>query len=530
MSDNKQLSREETAKREIGVTVIGNAQKMVISGLFLAVIFIYPAIQYFHESRTAQTADAGGYQPLSIVARLAATRGHDPAEYNRNLVSAVKEYENTLEDTSLLRYLLLSPAQQILTGWAGTGNEKVIVGADGWLFFSADFNYLANPGFLRPERLHKRRQSGIQPDPVRAILDFDRQLKARGISLLLLPVPVKPMLYGDKLGGSAAVLQNQSYRDFAAQLEANSIKILDLSPALDAMRRSGGQTYLKTDTHWTPDGMDLAAKRVAAQILGVEPPDDSPVATTEISGLGDIVAMLKLNNSRALFPLETIRLRDYRQSYARDADILLLGDSFTNIYDIGAMNWGSESGFGRALMYYLKRPVDVIARNDAGAYATRQLLANELKSGNDRLRGKTLVIYEFAIRELADGDWKMLDLTLGNKIESKFLTPSCPQTVTGEVIAVSAAPRPGTAPYKDHVMSVHLGKINGAATDQALVYIDSMRDNVLQPASSLKAGDTIKIELSPWADYETKYSSWPRSDLDDAEVMLQEPCWGKLTK
>ena len=50
--------------------------------------------------------------------------------------------------------------------------------------------------------------------------------------------------------------------------------------------------------------------------------------------------------------------------------------------------------------------VDVIAQNDSGAFATRQALARELAGGEDRLAGKRVVVWEFASRELAVGDWK----------------------------------------------------------------------------------------------------------------------------
>ncbi|HEY8926121.1 MAG TPA: hypothetical protein VIU64_17170, partial [Polyangia bacterium] len=70
---------------------------------------------------------------------------------------------------------------------------------------------------------------------------------------------------------------------------------------------------------------------------------------------------------------------------------------------------------GAHLARALGRDVDVIAQNDSGAFATRQLLANALgdakdeaagaKAG-DRLSGKKVVIWELASRELAVGNWK----------------------------------------------------------------------------------------------------------------------------
>ena len=52
----------------------------------------------------------------------------------------------------------------------------------------------------------------------------------------------------------------------------------------------------------------------------------------------------------------------------------------------------------------LRRPVDRLAQNDDAAFATRALLARD----PGRLEGKRVVIYQFAARELASGDWAML--------------------------------------------------------------------------------------------------------------------------
>ena len=61
----------------------------------------------------------------------------------------------------------------------------------------------------------------------------------------------------------------------------------------------------------------------------------------------------------------------------------------------------------------LGRPVDVLSQNDSGAYASRKLLSEALGAGEDRLAGKKVVVWEFASRELAVGDWKPMTYELG---------------------------------------------------------------------------------------------------------------------
>ena len=506
MSETKKvrLSREEIAKIEIGHTEVGRNQQWALTLFFLFVITIYPICQFIARQPFAEWRNAGTVQ------------------------ASIKAYETAIEDSSLLRQWLLTPAQRFLTGVLHTGNEKVIVGRNGWLFFSGDYEYLINPGFLRPEILHKRMLKGVQPDPVAAILDFDRQLKARGIRLVLLPVPVKPMIYADQLGGKLIPLQNPSFAAFKHRLEDAGIVVIDLADEFAAMRKTGIEPYLKTDTHWTPEGMLRAADKTAAVICGHGSIVDMP--TISVTNLGDIAAMLKLPDCERYFPAETVTVGRYDLRPRRESEVLLLGDSFSNIYSLAAMNWGEGDGFAEALGLFLGAPVDAILQNDAGAFATRQLLANELKRGRDRLAGKKVVVYEFAIRELVNGDWKMLDMTLGEVPETNFLTFDAPQTVTATVLAASSVPRPHSAPYKDHVMSLHLGDIDGVAGAEALVYAVSMRDNVWTDAARLRNGDTVKIKLEPWSEKEVDYGSWNRSELDDEALMLAEPAFGTLEK
>ena len=94
---------------------------------------------------------------------------------------------------------------------------------------------------------------------------------------------------------------------------------------------------------------------------------------------------------------------------AADADVLLLGDSFTNVFSEDFMGWGEAAGLAPQLSLALGRPLDVIAQNDSGAFATRKLLAAALAAGEDRLAGKRVVIWELAARELSVGDWKHVD-------------------------------------------------------------------------------------------------------------------------
>jgi len=91
--------------------------------------------------------------------------------------------------------------------------------------------------------------------------------------------------------------------------------------------------------------------------------------------------------------------------------VLLLGDSFTNVYSLGSMGWGESAGLAEHLSRALGRPLDRIVQNDDAAYATRMMLRQQSANASDRLAGKRVVIYQFAARELAFGDWRILERT-----------------------------------------------------------------------------------------------------------------------
>jgi alginate O-acetyltransferase complex protein AlgJ len=128
--------------------------------------------------------------------------------------------------------------------------------------------------------------------------------------------------------------------------------------------------------------------------------------------------MLKLTDDQALFRPQAVTIHQIQDASGEPwqpdeaSDVLLLGDSFTNVFSMDTMGWGESAGLAPQLAFALGRGVDVIAQNDSGAFATRVALSRELSAGEDRLAGKRVVIWEFASRELSVGDWKPVDWTL----------------------------------------------------------------------------------------------------------------------
>jgi alginate O-acetyltransferase complex protein AlgJ len=545
------ISREDEAEVEFGRTRYTPGTRSLLIALFLLTITSVPAIQFAVELRSPQPS--GGvatfnlYKAYPAWTKILSVRSAVDLWHLLPRAADLKAAEKRLETESVVSAWLLPRVQSLLTGKLEAGNEQVFPGRDGWLFYRPDVDYITGPAFLDPAQLRRRAHVGrVQPDPVKAIVDFRNQLAAREIDLIVVPVPMKPGIDTERLAPGAeqtAPLHNVSFLEFRSRLENAGVRIFDPRPLLIQRKASlnNAPLYLATDTHWRPETMEFVAENLAALIRSAAAPSlPLQVTEKEINGVGDIARMLRLPSDQTLYPPEKVVIHEVSSGNTpwrpnKAADTLLLGDSFSNIFSLEALGWGESAGFAEHLSRALGgRPLDCILRNSDAAFATREMLTRDLSRGHDRLAGKKLVIWEFAARELAFGDWKLLDLKLGQPAPARFFMPKPGEQVvaSGTVESVSTVPRPGSVPYKDHILALHLTDLSVAGQPvgeplESLVYLESMRDNVLTPAARFRPGDRVTLRLRAWTEVSDRYEKINRSEIDDPSVQLEEPCWGE---
>jgi len=442
--DMSKMTRGEAAQREMSLTSVSPALAVVMTAVFLAIVYSVPVIQYADEllqrarglrstkipsclefgGTLKETARVYSEADGSLRARMFAA--------NRYLLPEIKRYERKLEEDAWLTRLLLPRTQLFMTRCLGTGNEKVYPGIHGWLFYRPDVDYVTGRGFLEPAQMKRRIASRpeweavLQPDPVRAIVDFDRELKARGIRLIVMPVPVKPSIHPAELyggvGKSGKSVQNPSYGDFIERLHTANVFVFDCSEMLrERYIKTGEPQYLAYDTHWRPDAMEFVAEQLAGFVRdnGLLP-EREPILyrrdCVNVTTLGDIAAILKLPEGQRLYPPESVTISRVLApdvslwTRRANSDVLVLGDSFCNIFSMQSLGWGMSAGLAEQISFFLQRPVDRITMNDNGAFATRQELARELSQNPAKLDGKKVVIWQFAARELASGNWLTIPL------------------------------------------------------------------------------------------------------------------------
>lgn len=553
-------SREEEAERTLRRTHFAPGAKVALISIFLAAVFSMPVVQTAVEMRhnidlRGRQQEAGQTVTAPLLPRVCKVSSLLPSAAQISLVrdasdcwdlladpEDIKRFENDLERDSILSKGLLPSVQQALTRLGGLGNEKALIGRDDWLFYKSDFDYVVKAGFLEPSALSARARAGgaiIQPDPRRAILHLRDQLRQRGVELVIVPAPTKMTIHPEKFSGNYdgcdQPLQNVSFAQFVADLTSQGVRVYDPAPLLVG-RKPLGEQYLRTDTHWRPEAMEAVAQELAAFVApeGLASSEQAELETANVKNHGDIAVMLKLDGR--LYDKEHATIQRPQALPESPSDILLLGDSFANIYDSPAMGWGGGAGLARQLQRFLGRPVDSIIQNDNGSYATVQALAGALARGEDRLSGKKLVIWEFAARELAEGNWKLIDLPTGPAIRETasgllVLKPGQQLRASGVIKEISEAPSP-SAPYSDHVMAFHVIGIvpssgQRAAGNEALVYMLAMHERRLLPPANLKAGDKVQLDLRAWPDVQGLYGSMKRSDLD-SDIAQELPIWGQL--
>ena len=526
-------------------TIVARPVAIGLSVLFSIGLLVIPIIDGFLGSwqEPAQKAREG---IPKVIGSLMGQRVNTSSlmDANNTALAAIKSFETALEDSSALADVIRPPALDALLRLGGAGSEEAYIGRDGWVFYRPDVDSLV----MRQEKSNTAAQG---------IVDFAAQLAARGVRLVVVPIPGKATIHPEKLSTGKTVFEDPVASPIVADLadkvgeawKQRKAKDGTLAPiAIDATSRiwerkleTGEDQFLKTDSHWTPGAMTSIAKSVAEEVLATGipvAPEELVAEGKEIASVGDTALMLELPASSPLrkaqsMTIEQIKTRDGNPWRAnRVSPVLVLGDSYSNIYSADGLGWGGGAGFAEQLSLQLNHRVDKLARNDAGAKSAREMLAAEALQNPGWLEGKKVVVWLMAAREFARGDWSSVELPKVDNLAASgqffVVPPGKTLDVTARVFAVGAMPVPGDSPYADYLTALHLGELEDTASGrkisgEALAYIFTMRDRKLLPVPGLAEGQRVKLSLSNYSERADKLDSLNRGDLQDFGVMMEEP-------
>jgi alginate O-acetyltransferase complex protein AlgJ len=298
---------------------------------------------------------------------------------------------------------------------AATGEGMALRGQDGWAFLRQEIAHLGK-GPLTKE--------SVAP-AVTAISSWQKALAQKGVELVVLPIPAKAEIYPDKFmkGADPQALKGRLALLFT-ELQSNGVAAVDLAAALHERRATEAPedpSYCLRDAHWSPKTARLAAEKIADLARKPAAPAGAPKIQLgaerplKISGdlLDDPAVKPQGAETVLIVPCGTGEGQDLTPvPAAKDAPVILLGDSHTLVFSEGA-----SQGFhcqGAGLLDHVQErfgfPVMQYSVPAGGANNARMKLARDAFARPEFWQGKKLVIWCFAVRELTD-KWREIPVS-----------------------------------------------------------------------------------------------------------------------
>ena len=508
--------------------IFGNHTKVakwVISLCFILIIGILPLSQFakeiiFHEP----------------IVEMGLFHGLPTAE-------KVRSYEKAIEDNSVVSQHARRWFQILLSRLGNQGTNKVVMGRDNWLFYRPSLDYVTKPSSSFYRKF----------EPLPAITAFHQTLKEQGVDLILLPIPGKSTIYPEFLSKRYDIeygpAVNPYAEEFFQKLKDEGIHIIDPTDLLwkEKMALQDRSLYLQQDTHWSPEGMKLVANYLSDAILSGKwiegiPKKSYKIQPVDVTRYGDLYDMLNLSEDHTCFSPKTVMVEKVIDSKTggpcksdANSPIVLLGDSFTNVFSKAEMGWGEYGGLAEHLAYNLGIPIDAIALNDGGATGSREQLARRAYA----LGGKKVVIWQFPTRDLTnpESQWKIINIPKPSKVEVKPQKHKIIEqviekpkeknlVVMGEVILVSNVPDPSQVAYSDCLTYIKYRIIlveQGEYKDNEIIVVFwGMKKSKLMPAARFQLGEKHRLILEPFDKHKELSHFMQADDTNDYE---HPPYW-----
>lgn len=287
------------------------------------------------------------------------------------------ELEAAFADRFALRSQLVTAQSILRAGLFGTGNEKVIVGRGGYLFF----------GDTLDDYLGRNPMTDAEIEAAAdALARMSRYAEEQGAKFIFTAAPNKNTLYGEYMPARYLPRTGESDMDrlFAA-LDARAVDYLDLRDFLTAE-----DLYHKRDTHWNGEGARLAyGGLMSALNLPYDDYLDAPYQTvTDFPGDLDalLTPTLKRTDENVVYTLPEFV---YTSNYVTPMD-LIISTRCDTAPERSALIF--RDSFGSALIPYFSSAFSTVTYERANPYRIDQLTR----------KPADVVIVEIAERNLRD--------------------------------------------------------------------------------------------------------------------------------
>ena len=198
-----------------------------------------------------------------------------------------------------------------------SASERVVVGRDGWLYFTGKHNVDMAAGYF-PDLTQKMLEEICAEQ--QAVAD---RLAGQGIEYVLLLAPSKTSIYPEHMRGDFQI-RTTPVDSLADYLEEHSdLKVVRMKQALlEEKERTGEQLYYKTDTHWNMRG-SYAAYREAVRRMkewGILDGEAVEVEYGETTVIGDLTRIAAGNDERYLEPASLRKIKNTKTSQVTEGE------------------------------------------------------------------------------------------------------------------------------------------------------------------------------------------------------------------
>ncbi len=185
-------------------------------------------------------------------------------------LSDLKDYIN---DRFRFRQELITAGHRLSAAlFRSTGEEDVILGRDGWLFYASTLDDYMGSGDMGDREYYAAARN------LSLIYEY---CSARGIRFLFTCAPNKNSLYGQYMPETFAQPAGNAAGELYAVLDGLGVPYLDLRQVFTAREET---VYFAHDSHWTSRGAALAADAICAALQRPTAYFDGPFTETPHSG------------------------------------------------------------------------------------------------------------------------------------------------------------------------------------------------------------------------------------------------------
>jgi hypothetical protein len=363
----------------------------------------------------------------------------------------------------------------------------------------------------------------------KAVIHFDRQLKARGIDLIFCPLPDKSSAYPESLSdhvptdGIVAIHVKQLFQ----QLLENDVEVIDLYRVYRGFRQQTNSKvplyYESQDIHWRNKAAQLAGETVAQRLLRYDFVQQALQAGNPYRGEpfrrsgGKADQVLAIVNTKTNSPYQD----------AIDSPVILTADSY------GTYCHGMKDETGTVRNGHLCAQVAVHVGMPL-TYLHRQGLWGEmpvLMAQEDRdgayLKGRRVVIWTCIARSFKQSKWPIVDLVKRSETGSASGKVLVGVTAKGTVADVSNRPH-ANPPYDNFLMEIY---VKGLVDDKGrpvgegdgVVRFFALRARKRLPEAEMQKGQQVTVKLSSWSFVKAQYGKIMTGTLSDVEAALDKP-------